>query len=192
MGVCLDIGTWRCRRRASRLTSTCLAVALFGVFSVFAATIRAKSDMRLWETVLDRSRPLEWPWEEAADSATVSFSNRLTRACSTVTIARAEGASRGSCESPVVQPGVEALVDVTLVQKAGGVAVAQESAVLAYVVGAGGGPITVRAMLPPEREFARLQAPRVYAVDPAWLGESGESGYDIAWPMYRPLRIILR
>ena len=91
-----------------------------------------------------------------------------------------------------MQAGVEALVDVTLVQKAGGVAVARESAVLAYVSGAGGGPITVRALRPPEREFARLQEPRVYAVDPEWLGLEGESGYDIAWPMYRPLKIILR
>ena len=148
--------------------------------------------MRLWETVADRSRPLEWPWEEAADSATLSFSNRLTRACSTVTITRAGGETRGSCASPVAQPDVEALVDVTLVQKAGGVAVAQESAVLAYIAGAGGGPITVRAMRPPEREFARLQEPRVYAVDPVWWGELGESGYDIAWPIYRPLTIILR
>ena len=109
-----------------------------------------------------------------------------------MTVARAVGAARGSCDSPVTQSGVKALVDVTLVQKSGGVAVAQESAVLAYVSGAGGGPITVRAMRPPERELSRLQEPRVYAVDPTWLGEAGESGYDIAWPIYRPLRIILR
>ena len=148
--------------------------------------------MRLWETVADRSRPLEWSWEDGADSATLSFSNRLTRVCSTVTVVRAGGAARGSSAHPVAQPGVKALVDVTLVQEAGGVAVARESAVLAYVSGAGGGPITVRALRPPEREFARLQEPRVYAVDPAWLGEAGESGYDIAWPMYRSLKIILR
>ena len=83
-------------------------------------------------------------------------------------------------------------MDVTLVQKAGGIEVAQESAVLAYVSGAGGGPITVRAMVAQERELARLQTPRVYAVDPAWLGEAGESGYDIAWPMYLGMKIILR
>ena len=148
--------------------------------------------MRLWETVADRTQPLEWSWEESADSATLSFSNRLTKACSTVTVARDGGATRGSCAHPVVQAGVEALVDVTLVQKAGGVAVAQESAVLAYVAGACGGPITVRASVAPERELARLQAPRVYAVDPAWLSEAGESGYDIAWPQYIGLKIILR
>ena len=86
----------------------------------------------------------------------------------------------------------DALVDVTLVQTASGVEVARESASLAYVAGAGGGPITVRAMASPERELARLQEPRVYAFDPAWLGEQGDSGYDVAWPMYRPLKIILR
>ena len=148
--------------------------------------------MRLWETVADRTQPLEWSWEDGADSATLSFSNRLTKACSTVTVDRAGGATRGSCANLVVQAGVEALVDVTLVQKAGGVAVAQESAVLAYVAGAGGGPITVRALAAQDRELARLQEPRVYAVDPAWLGEAGESGYDIAWPMYVGLKIILR
>ena len=172
--------------------SACLALALLGVFSAFAATIRAKSDLRLWETVADRSRPLEWPWEEAADSATLAFSNRLTRVCSTVTVDRAGGASHGSCTSPVTQPGGEALVDVTLVQTAGGVEVARETATLAYVAGAGGGPITVRAMASPERELVRLQEPRVYAFDPAWLGEAGESGYDIAWPQYIGLKIILR
>ncbi len=92
----------------------------------------------------------------------------------------------------MTQSGVETLVDVTLVQKAGGVAVAEDMAMLAYVSGAGGGPVTVRAMRPPERELARVREPRVYAVDPAWLGETGESGYDIAWPEFRGLNIILR
>lgn len=82
---------------------------------------------------------------------------------------------------------------MTLVQKAGANEVARETATLAYVVGAGGGPITVRtAMQAPERELAKVQEPRVYAFDPAWLGETGDSGYDIAWPLYRPLKIILR
>ena len=186
--------------------SACLAVALFGVFSAFAATVRSKSDLRLWETVTDRSRPIEWPWEESADSATLTFSNRVTRAASTVEVVRATGERRGMVGSPrrgdrqpgpldslVTQPGVETLVDVTLVQTVGGVEVARETATLAYVSGAGGGPITVRAVMgAPERELAKVQEPRVYAVDPEWLGLEGESGYDIAWPMYRPLKIILR
>ena len=192
MRACPDIRKRRCSRRASRQVSACLALALFGVFSAFAVTIRSKSDLRLWETVADRSLPLEWQWEGAADSATVSFSNRLTKACSAMAVVRAAGATRGSCASPVTQPSGETLVDATLVQTAGGVEVAREMATLAYVAGAGGGPITVRALAAPERELVRLQAPRVYAYDPVWLGLDGDSGYDIAWPQYIGLKIILR
>ena len=169
MRACPDIRKRRCSRRASRQVSACLALALFGVFSAFAVTIRSKSDLRLWETVADRSLPLEWPWEGAADSATVSFSNRLTRACSTMTVVRAAGATRGSCASPVTQPGGETLVDATLVQTAGRCARHVKGRVILY-----------------------LQAPRVYAYDPTWLDEAGESGYDIAWPLYVGLKIILR
>ena len=109
-----------------------------------------------------------------------------------MTVVRAAGATRGSLDSLVTQPGGETLVDVTLVQTAGGIEVARETATLAYVSGAGGGPITVRALAAPERELARLQEPRVYAVDPEWLGLEGESGYDIAWPQHIGLKIILR
>ena len=147
--------------------------------------------MRLWQTVPDRSAPLVWPWVEGADSATLEFSNRVTRVASSVSVPREGTETHGNCAQPAPQSG-EALVDVTLVQTVAGNEVARETATLAYVAGAGGGPIVVRAMGSPERELARLQEPRVYAVDPAWLGEAGESGYDIAWPQYIGLKIILR
>ena len=154
-------------------------------------TIRTKADMRLWQTVPARSAQLEWPWVDGADSATLSFSNRLTRTTSTVVVVRASNETHGNCPQPAPHSG-EALLDATLVQTAGGVEVVRETATLAYVVGAGGGPITLRALAAPERELTRLQVPRVYAFDPAWLGEAGESGYDIAWPQYSGLKIILR
>ena len=81
--------------------------------------------------------------------------------------------------------------DFQLSQMSGEVVVAQESATLAYVSGAGGGPITVRAN-PGTRKWERGCDPRVYAFDPAWQGESGESGYDIAWPICRSMSVILR
>ena len=154
-------------------------------------TIRTKADMRLWQTVPARSAQLEWPWVDGADSATLAFSNRLTRTTSTVVVVRTTGETHGNCAQPAPQSG-EALVDATLMQTAGGVEVARESATLAYVAGAGGGPITLRALAAPERELTRLQVPRVYAFDPAWLGLDGDSGYDIAWPQYIGLKIILR
>lgn len=166
-------------------------LALLCALSCSAVTIRTKGDVRLWQTVADRSVPLAWTWADGADSATLVFSNRVTRKVSSVNVPRGASAARGSCGQPVPQMG-EAVVDVTLVQTGGGNEVARERATLAYVFGAGGGPITLRAMGPPERELARLQGPRVYAFDPAWLGEAGDSGYDIAWPIFAGLKLIFR
>ena len=166
------------------------AVLLLSAKAGYGVTVRTKADMRLWEAVHDRSARLSWPWEAAADSATLVFSNRLTGAVSTVDVARGAEETRGSCAQ--TPPDGEAIVDVTLAQTAaGGAEVARETATLAYVDGAGGGPITVRAN-PGSREWERVRDPLVYAVDPAWRGESGASGYDIAWPVIRGLTIILR
>lgn len=155
-----------------------------------AATIRTKADMRLWQTVTDHSAPLAWPWAVGADSATLTFSNRVTRAVSTVTVSRDGAEIRGSFVQPAPLTG-ETIIDVTLIQTGdGGAEVARESATLAYVSGAGGGPITVRAAA--KRDWDHYSEPRVYAVDPAWQGLEGESGYDIAWPLYQGLKVILR
>ena len=154
------------------------------------ATIRAKCDMRLWETVHDRAAPLTWSWEDAADSATVLFSNRVTRSAWSVVVPRNGAEMRGSCAQPAPTAG-ETVIDVALVQMAGANEVARETATLAYVAGAGGGPITVRAN-PGARTWTLVREPRVYAVDPAWQGESGDSGYDVAWPDRRGLVLILK
>jgi len=164
-------------------------LVLLCAFSCSAATIRTKSDLRLWETVADRSAPLCWPWADGAEAATLVFSNRLTRTVSAVTVPRDLGAMRGSCAQPAPQAG-ETVVDVTLAQTAGANEVSRESATLAYVYGAGGGPIVVRAK--DTREWNSIPEPRVHAFDPAWQGELGDSGYDVAWPLYSGLKIILR
>jgi hypothetical protein len=155
-----------------------------------AATIRAKSDMRLWETVDDRNAPLIWSWADGAGLAALTFSNRLARACSTVTVTRNDGETYGSCDQPIMNSGVEAIVDVKLVQMAGGSVVAQETATLAYVSGAGGGPITVR--VPGRPGWKRFCEPRVHAFDPAWQDVACESGYAIAWPNCQGLGISIR
>ena len=160
--------------------------------SAFAQTVLSKSDLRLWETVLDRAAPLEWPWVDDADSATLVFSNRLTGAIKTVNVSRGSDETRGYCAQPLQDR--ETIVDVLLVQTADtadGAEVVRETATLAYFDGAGGGPITVRAN-PGTRKWERVCDPRVYAFDPAWQGESGESGYDIAWPICRSMSVILR
>ena len=174
-------------RRVAWRVATILSVVLCAG-AACAATIRSKADLRLWQTVQDRAAPLAWSWEEAADAATLTFSNRVTHVVSSDTVSRAPGEARGSCAQPV-PPAREDVVDVTLTQTAGGRAVACESATLAYVSGAGGGPITVRVK--GTREWNRFLEARVFAVDPVWLGEVGDSGYDIAEPEYTGTRLVV-
>lgn len=157
-------------------------VALFLVsflaVSSFALTVRTKSDLRLWETVTERANPLAWTWEDGADEAELTFSNRLTRTVSSVTVAREPNATRGSCPHPAVPADDEALVIATLVQKAGGIEVAREMSELAYVPGAGGA-ITVRPKA--GREWTRVRKPRVAAYDARWWEVAGPSGYEVIW-----------
>ena len=176
-------------RILGRLAAVGVAVVSFCPVQTSATIVRTQSDRRLWETVGDRSAPLIWQWENAADFAELVFSNRLTGAVSTVNVSRGSDETHGRCAHP--SQDRETIVDVSLVQKAGGAEVSRETATLAYVDGAGGGPVTVRAN-PGTREWERVRDPRVYAIDPAWRGESGESGYDIAWPINLGLTIILR
>ena len=172
-----------------RLAAIGVAVVSFCPVQTSATIVRTQSDRRLWETVGDRSAPLIWQWEDEADFAELVFSNRLTGAVSTVNVSRGSDATHGCCAHP--SQDRETIVDVSLVQTADGAEVSRETATLAYFDGAGGGPITVRAN-PGTREWERVRDPRVYAIDPAWRGESGESGYDIAWPINLGLTIILR
>ena len=183
---------WRYVRqtiRFARPVRLVLPMVVLCVLSASAETIRSKSDLRLWETVADRSAPLSWPWEDGADAATIVFSNRVSHAVSSITVPRAANEMRGTCGQPVPSAG-EDVVDVALTQTAAGNAIARELATLAYVAGAGGGPITVRAK--DKGEWKRFLSPRVFAVDPAWRGLAGDSGYDIAWPKYIGMRILFR
>ena len=165
-------------------------LSLLFSFAAPAETVRSKADLRLWETAQDRSAPLAWPWEDGADEAVLAFSNRVTRSAVTVAVSRNAGESRGSCALPAKWSTGDALVDVALVQTRGGVEVARESATVAYVSGAGGGPITVRAAC--TRNWQRVRKTRVFADEPSWHGEVGEFSWGIAWPNVTGLGVVLR
>ena len=153
-------------------------------------TIRTKADMRLWQTVDDCSAPLVWPWVDDADSASVVFSNRLTAAVASLSVQRVDAQTHGSCGQHLLGDGRNALVDVTLVQKRGSVDVATDSAALAYVPGAGGGPLAVRAKS--AWNWRRVREPMVFAFDPLWLGLAGDSGYAIAPPFDPGVKVEIR
>lgn len=155
-----------------------------------AITVRSASDLRLWETVTDRTRPLSWPWEAESDSATLTFSNRLTRTVSIVTVPRGAGEWRGSCAHPVSAETDEALVVATLVQTADGVEVARDAAELAYVPGSAGGTLTVRTKADPN--WYRVRSPRLAAFDASWWNVEGPTGYDLLWIVPSGPRLVQR
>ena len=171
--------------RSYRLCVWTLLVWMGGVcpLVVSALTVRAKSDMRLWGTVTDRARPLSWAWEADADAAVVTFSNRLTKAVSSLDVIRANGAMRGECAHPVTATRNEGLVVITLVQTAGNAEIARETAELAYVPGVSSGaaaaPITVHAKA--ARDWWYVQRPRLAAYDARWWNLPAPSGYDVLW-----------
>ena len=164
------------------------ALSLLFAAAATAETIRTKADLRLWETAQDRS--LAWPWAAGADTATLAFSNRVTRSAVSVAVPRGEGEARGGCELPAEWSACDALVDIALVQTRGGAEVARESATVAYVPGAGGGPVTVRAA--GTREWRRIREARVFADEPSWHGEHGEFSWSVAWPNIAGMGILLR
>jgi len=129
--------------------------------------------------VTDRARPLSWSWQDGADAAVLTFSNRLTRVESSVSVSRASGESRGECPQPVAPSAGEALVVATLVQTSGGVTVARETAELAYVPGASGRAMTVRTKA--GRDWSRVGSPRISAFDAKWWNVTGASGYEVLW-----------
>ena len=167
-----------------------LAATLLCVGAASAETIFSKADLRLWQTVHDRSTPIAWAWADGAESATVVFSNRVSHVVSSDIVLRGTEEMHGHHAHPPVAAGREAIFDVTLEQTGGGRTIAREAATLAYVLSAGGGPITVRVR--DSREWEVFSNPRIHAVDPAWWGESGDSGYRVAPPTYPGMYMIFR
>jgi len=162
-------------------------VALSFVWASSAVTVRAKSDLRHWETVLDRASALSWSWERDADAATLTFSNLLTQAVSTVVVAREADARRGDCPHPVSDWMEEGYFSVTLVQTKNGLEIARTSAETAYVPGVvqpGAGmvctqPITVQTMS--DARWSLVVRPSLSAFDAPWWGLVGPSGYEVVW-----------
>lgn len=174
--------------------AVCVASVALAMFAASHAsvglTVRSMADNRLWQTVADRSAPLAWPWHDGAAAAIVSFSNRLDGAFCRVAVAREEAAPRGACTSPVASAG-EALVDMELLQTSeAGAVVSRETATVAYVPGAGGGPIAVRAK--GAASWRTVPKPSVFACDPAWRGLAGISGYFIQLPIFPRFTIRIR
>ena len=117
----------------------CAAAATAGII------VRSPENTRVWQTVLDPSEPLSWPWHAGATAATLSISNELTGAVSTETMQRQEGSTHGEYSMPVSMQSGDLLFTVGLVQTAGEAVLSSDRARLAYTPGSGGGAVTVLA-----------------------------------------------
>jgi len=144
--------------------------------------------MRYWQTVTDRSQPLAWVWDDDADAAALTISNRLTGAVTSQAVWRATGAERGSCLVPAPPQADEALIVATLVQTSQGTAISRASAELAFVPGVlsqGSGsavaapPVTIRTKA--SSEWKRVRSPRLSSFDAKWWHATGPSGYEVIW-----------
>lgn len=162
------------------MKSVVLAVALSGcaVFSVQATetaiSLVPYANQRIWQTVFDASKPLEWRWTEGAAKATVTVADLVSgTVAAPVTVTRAGDALYGSFSVPTPTASAdsgERLVDVTLVQlDAGEAALETKTARLAYL------PDSITVDKPGAR-FGKLSAPRPVAYDNAWTDAAAATG----------------
>lgn len=151
----------------SMLVGLVFFASMFAVAAVApSATVRPKSDQRIWQTAMNPSAPLTWPWESGADSATVVLSNRLTGARSSCMIEKSGDEMYGAFAPPVV-PGEEAFFAVELTLSAGGAEVARYAADVAYVNGVAGQAIDVQN--PAEKAWRRVPKAKLSTYDSQWL-----------------------
>lgn len=158
--------------------------------------VRAVDDGRLWQTCLEPSAPLRWPWELGAETATLTVSNLASGAVSVSTVARDGDAAYGEFAVSAAPLPEERLFAVTLEQSAGDAVVRRDEARIAYIPGVSGGGITVRAARP--SVWRQSEKSAVFAYDAKWAdgdemsvswtardGSSGSrpllgtSGYDV-------------
>ena len=154
------------------VASVFFASIFVAVASASAITVRSMADQRIWQTAMNPSASLTWPWENDSDSATVTFSNRLTGVVSQYAVSKVGGELYGEVAPPVTL-GVEAFFAVGLTLLSGGSEVARYEADVAYVNGVAGRAFNVQD--PGCREWRRVPAARLSTYDSAWLSETAEA-----------------
>ena len=152
-------------------TCAILLVALSEVaVSAAAATVRTKSDLRIWQTAMHPSEPIAWPWEKGADSATVTLSNRLTGVVSQYAVEKSGDELRGTCALPATAAGAEAFYAATLTLFAGAAEVARYTADIACVNGVAGRTFDVKDST--GGKWRRAKGAMLSTYDAAWLDET--------------------
>lgn len=153
-------------------TTALVAACPFGLNADGLALVPC-GNQRIWQTVFDASKPLEWRWDESAAKATVTVANLVTGETSDpVTVVRAANALYGSYQvpAPATADSGEALISVSLDQlDASDGSVATATAKLAYLPSS----ITVDKA---GRKFGRMTSARPFAYEAAWADAADATG----------------
>lgn len=172
-----------------RRTSIAYRLLLSGLVSAMVAAsphllsadgilVRTMEDGRLWQTCLDPSAPLVWPWVIGAESAMLTVSN-LTSGTVTATMVMRDGdAEYGQFTMDIPQVPAERLFFVALEQSADDVVLQRDSARIACIPGVGGGGITVRAAK--ASVWRQSEKSAVFAYDERWAN-GGVSEASVSW-----------
>ena len=155
--------------------------------SASALTVRTMSDRRIWQTAMNPSAPLSWPWEAGADSAVLTLSNRMNGAVSSIAVAKSGNDLYGSCAVPLPGDGSEAFFAAELALFAGSAEVVRRSADIAYVNGVAGRRFDVQVA--GSKAWQKVPSPRLAAYDAAWLDSTAgasEASLSVTGPFAGP------
>ncbi|MFA7173150.1 MAG: hypothetical protein WC340_07005 [Kiritimatiellia bacterium] len=122
------------------------ALAAFGCFSLACASeniIRPIDNARVWQTVLNPSEPLRWPWINNTDSAVLTITSHWNNAANTFVVNKTENDLYGTFALEAPPAGKERLYSVVLEYQAGETVVKTKYARLAYIAGVQGRGIEV-------------------------------------------------
>lgn len=177
---------------SGRLAGTFVFVLLCGMASGEAgegALVRSRTDLKSWQTVMERAQSVRWAWADGADSARVTASNRVSHAVLSVDVRREEDVRDGFCGISVAPAtdranGGGTVVDVGLAQLSAGRTIAESSATLAFVGGVNGEAIVVRSSA--SRNWRRHAEARV------GLADAEGNGYAVYDGTIRGFSLVLK
>ena len=148
-----------------------LAVVATASSAAEVVMVRPESEGRIWQTVLDPSKPIEWPWVLGSDSARLTITSHWDEAVSTVVVEKEDGDLYGTYQMPGAPEGEERLYSVGLEYLSEDRVIGREYARLAYIPGVQGGGVTV--LTPESRKWKKTKAQSVLlAYDRAWHSNS--------------------
>lgn len=141
--------------------------------------VRPSDCARVWQTALEPSEPIKWPWNAFADRAELVVSNEVSGVVANLEVVRGDDDIYGSYVVPDVDEETDCLFSFELKQYALGKLLSTDRARVAFTPGVAGGKVTVRST---RRSVWRKAEPvAVFAYDTQWAGKYGVEPVSLSW-----------